>query len=232
MSRIRSIKPEFWTSEQVMECSTNARLLFIGIWNFCDDKGRHPFSAKQCKAEVFPSDNFTDEDVLGMLQELSKNDLIVMYRHENKEYFFVKGWKHQRIDKPQAPKYPDPDDDCSQIIPRIFPPDTIGEDRKGYDLEVRANARNDDYAFAGTVVRLNVKDFDRWQKAYSNLDLLAELTARDVWLASDQATDEDRKKWFLTTSKYLANRNAEAKSKADKSREDEIFPPEIYRGLQ
>lgn len=31
MARIRSIKPEFWVSEQIGECSTNARLTFIGL---------------------------------------------------------------------------------------------------------------------------------------------------------------------------------------------------------
>jgi len=34
MARIRTIKPEFWTAEQVMELSRDARLLFIGMWNF------------------------------------------------------------------------------------------------------------------------------------------------------------------------------------------------------
>lgn len=41
MARIRTIKPEFWTAEQVMELSRDARLLFIGMWNFCDDAGVH-----------------------------------------------------------------------------------------------------------------------------------------------------------------------------------------------
>ena len=31
MARIRSIKPEFWVSEQVAECSTSARLTFVGL---------------------------------------------------------------------------------------------------------------------------------------------------------------------------------------------------------
>jgi hypothetical protein len=46
MARIRTIRPEFWTSEQVTECSMPARLLFIGLWNFCDDGGRMPYSPK------------------------------------------------------------------------------------------------------------------------------------------------------------------------------------------
>ena len=63
MARIRTIKPEFWTSEQVMECSPLARLLFIGVWNFCDDAGNHPMSAKTLKALVFPGDDITSAKV-------------------------------------------------------------------------------------------------------------------------------------------------------------------------
>ena len=47
MARIRTVKPEFWTSEQVAECTPIARLAFIGIWNFCDDNGIHPASIKR-----------------------------------------------------------------------------------------------------------------------------------------------------------------------------------------
>lgn len=133
MSRIRSIKPDFWTSEQILECSTNARLLFIGLWNFCDDAGRHPYSAKQAKAEVFPADDFTEKQISGMLQELSTNGLITRYVANNKDYFYVNGWAHQRIDKPHAPKYPDPFDDNSKIVPGTLPPDRIGKDKIGKD---------------------------------------------------------------------------------------------------
>lgn len=91
-----------------MECSTNARLLFIGIWNFCDDEGRHPLAPKQIKALVFPGDGFTADEIAGMLDELSANDLIRPYAVEGKEYFEVTGWQHQKIDRPQKAKYPAP----------------------------------------------------------------------------------------------------------------------------
>lgn len=142
MARIRSIKPEFWTSEQVLECSTNARLLFIGLWNFCDDAGRHPYSAKQAKAEIFPADDFTEADVSRMLDELSSNGLIMRYATDSKEYFYVTGWKHQRIDKPQSPKYPEPVVDHSTNDPRTLPPDTIGKDRKGREEDAAPAARD------------------------------------------------------------------------------------------
>lgn len=100
MARIRTIKPEFWTSEQVMECSPMARLLFIGIWNFCDDAGNHPFSAKTIKALIFPGDDITTAQVDAMLGELQSNDLITLYEASAKQYLHVNGWNHQKIDKP------------------------------------------------------------------------------------------------------------------------------------
>lgn len=131
MARIRSIKPEFWTSAQVLECSANARLLFIGMWNFCDDAGRHPDSVKQLKAEIFPADEMTLAEIEEMVDELSSNDLIMRYVVEGKGFIQVKGWHHQRIDKAQKPKHPAPINDGSSNVRGSLPPDRKGEDRIG-----------------------------------------------------------------------------------------------------
>lgn len=106
MARLRSIKPEFWTSEQVMECSPTARLMFIGLWNFCDDAGRHAFSARSIKAEIMPGDDVSSSNILGMLDELSRVGLIDVYDVDGKQYLQVTGWHHQKIDKPQKPRHP------------------------------------------------------------------------------------------------------------------------------
>lgn len=108
MARIRTIKPEFWTSEQVAECSPNARLLFIGMWNFCDDQGIHPASLKTLKMQIFPGDSFTLSDIENMVIELMHHKLLFFYQHEGKNFWFVTGWNHQKIDKPNK-KYPLPD---------------------------------------------------------------------------------------------------------------------------
>src|SRR3990167_10707587 len=101
MSRIRTVKPEFWTSEQVVSCSPLARLLFIGLWNFSDDHGVHPASYVRLKAEVFPVDNFSIEEIKRWVSELIANDLLREYSVDDKSYWIVTGWeKHQRIDKP------------------------------------------------------------------------------------------------------------------------------------
>ncbi|PSJ16900.1 hypothetical protein [Nitrosomonas supralitoralis] len=106
MARIRTVKPEFWTSEQVVECSPIARLMFIGMWNFCDDGGNHPASFKTLKMEVFPGDEISLSQIEEYAKELLKNDLIVEYDGGNgRRYWHVTGWHHQKIEKPNK-KHP------------------------------------------------------------------------------------------------------------------------------
>src|SRR4051794_3397310 len=98
MARIRTIKPEFWSSEQIVECSTSARLLFIGLWNFCDDGGVHQYSVKRIKMEIFQGDEFSDQQITSWLAELLKADLLKSYTIGSKRYLLVTGWQHQKID--------------------------------------------------------------------------------------------------------------------------------------
>jgi hypothetical protein len=85
LARIRTVKPEFWTSEQVMNLKRDTRLMFIGLWNFCDDAGRHSAEPRRIKAQVFPGDDdISSETIRGMLQELSTNDLIALYEVSGK----------------------------------------------------------------------------------------------------------------------------------------------------
>lgn len=121
MARIRTIKPEFWTSEQVMELSRDARLLFIGLWNFCDDAGVHPASFKTLKAEVFPGDDIAGEEVRRMVEEIIQQGLIGEFEHDGRRWWYVTGWKHQLINRPSQSRYPRP--------PRIAPlPLAAGQD--------------------------------------------------------------------------------------------------------
>ena len=97
MARIRTVKPEYWSSEQPMNLSRDARLLFIGLWNFCDDAGIHPASYRTLKAEVFPGE---DIDVAPLVEEMLTQGLLILYQVGDKAYWRVTGWHHQKIDKP------------------------------------------------------------------------------------------------------------------------------------
>ena len=111
MARIRTIKPEFCTSEQIMELSRDARLTFVLLWPFCDDGGVHPASLRKIKAELYPSDEDVTLALLGKwLDEMIVNGLIRRFTVDGQPYLSVTGWKqHQRIDKPQPLRYPQPD---------------------------------------------------------------------------------------------------------------------------
>lgn len=106
MARIRSIKPEFWTSEQIADCSPIARLLFIGIWSFSDDAGVHPANIKRLKMEIFPGDDITTDHVGELIDELLSAGLLAVYESAGIQYWRVTGWHHQKIDQPTY-KHPD-----------------------------------------------------------------------------------------------------------------------------
>lgn len=117
MARIRTIKPEFWTSEQVIELSPVARLLFIGMWNFCDDRGVMPAAIRSLKAKVLPADDFRMEDIQGFVTEMITHGLIVEFEADGSRWWSVTGWKHQVINRPTPSRFPEP--------PRQTPPPSV-----------------------------------------------------------------------------------------------------------
>lgn len=127
-----------------MECSPMARLLFIGMWNFCDDGGNHPLSAKTLKAEVFPADDITIAAVDALATELFDNGLIEPYEVAGKHYWHVSGWHHQKIEKPNfkhpKPPIPQPVGEQSASSRRPVgehsPPEGKGEEWKGREKGV------------------------------------------------------------------------------------------------
>lgn len=108
MARMRTTGPDFCTDERLMECSRDARLLFILTKCFCDDWGIHPVSYRTLKAEVFPGDNVSVSDVGSLVGELITQGLLETYEVAGQSYWLVTTWHEQRIDKPTY-KYPRPD---------------------------------------------------------------------------------------------------------------------------
>lgn len=172
MARIRTVKPDFWVSEQVMNVTRDARLMFIGLWNFCDDAGNHPASHVAIKARVFPGD--TDIEIHNLQEwmgELLGEGLVAEYEAGGHAYWHVTGWHHQRIEKPTEPRYPlFPDD--SPTTPGGFP----------------------DGSGNGTgALRL-----DRRGKEGSGRDSRGERTARGARLPLAWEPSEDLKAWGAT----------------------------------
>ncbi len=76
MARIRTIKPEFFTSEQIVDLSPMARLLFIATWCEADREGRLKWAMRTIKMRYFPSD---DCDIDALARELLASGLVKLY---------------------------------------------------------------------------------------------------------------------------------------------------------
>jgi hypothetical protein len=108
MPRIRTIKPEFWTSPQVVHVPVPARLLFIGTWNFADDNGNLQHDAEKLKLQVFPADEI---DVAPLLDSLIAHGLLTEYSVSGRRYLHIPGFRdHQVINRPSRGAYPLPPD--------------------------------------------------------------------------------------------------------------------------
>lgn len=100
MSRIRSIHPGLWTDEVFVSLSPYARLLFMGIWNECDDMGSFDWSPLKLKMRILPADNL---DAPATLAEIEAAGCIMRYEHGGKTYGAVRNFcQYQRPKKPTS----------------------------------------------------------------------------------------------------------------------------------
>lgn len=101
MARIRTIKPEFFTSSQVVSCGRDARLVFVALLVFSDDSGIHPADPRRLKLEAFPGDDCSSRQINQWVDELICTGLIERYEANKSAWWRVTGWqRHQRIDQP------------------------------------------------------------------------------------------------------------------------------------
>ncbi|MBH1918599.1 hypothetical protein I5U16_00315 [Serratia surfactantfaciens] len=105
MARIRTIKPEFWTDEDMAEVSEAACLLAIGLLNYADDEGYFNANPKLIKAAVFPIRE-PSVSIPVMLRELSNHGYLSMfYTSDNRQFGLIKNFaKHQVVNKPRPSK--------------------------------------------------------------------------------------------------------------------------------
>lgn len=110
--RIRSIKPEFWSSEDIGALPWDVRLLFIGLWSYVADSGVGRDNEKLIVADLFPLEDDpldTLATVSRGLATLSDAGLITRYRVGTKRFLHISNWAaHQKIDKPTRSPFPPP----------------------------------------------------------------------------------------------------------------------------
>lgn len=100
MARIRTIKPEFFTSEDIVSLTPLARLFYVSLWCEADREGRLAWKPKTLKMRYLPADDCSVED---LAQELIDADMVVLYEAEGREFAWIPGFKrHQIINNKEA----------------------------------------------------------------------------------------------------------------------------------
>lgn len=120
MARIRTIKPEFWTDEDMAELSEPACLLAIGLLNYADDEGYFNANPKLIKAAVFPIRE-PSVPIPVLIQELSNCGYLSMFStSDGKQFGAITNFlKHQVVNKPKESKIR-----CLPLIPYEYRTDT------------------------------------------------------------------------------------------------------------
>lgn len=106
MARMRYTKPEFWTDSRMVRLSRDARLFYIGTWNFAlCDKGHLEDDPVRLKMQIFPAD---DVDVPALLDELIQCGRIVrLTAPDGTTWLHIRRLEaHQKVDARWTPRCP------------------------------------------------------------------------------------------------------------------------------
>jgi hypothetical protein len=114
-TRIRSLKPEFFTSPSSAQASPQARLLYMAMWCMANDYGYGETNLLVILGTAFPvSDGVTVEQLEDLLREVAASYGTVFYEVRGRHYYWIPTWlKHQRKRDEKSrqwhPTHDDPD---------------------------------------------------------------------------------------------------------------------------
>ncbi|MYQ48759.1 hypothetical protein GTW40_27630 [Streptomyces sp. SID4985] len=109
MARIRTIKPEAFTSESLAAVTVAAERTFFGLLTQADDHGRHRDNAAIIAGVLWPlRAEHTSVHVEDDLHQLANAGLICRYTGcDGRRYLHIVTWSaHQKIDKPSQSRLP------------------------------------------------------------------------------------------------------------------------------
>ena len=100
MARIRTIKPEFWEDEKLAKLPVQARLLFIGTWNFADDNGVLLANPVLMKSHIFPYEDIGISTISEWIDMLVENGMLIRTTYNGKDYLVIRKFLiHQKINR-------------------------------------------------------------------------------------------------------------------------------------
>jgi hypothetical protein len=148
MGRIRTIKPEFFTHEELFDLEEKeglpVRLAFIGLWTICDREGRFKWRPRSIKAQILPYDNV---DFSRVLDALATRGFVVRYASEGVDYGYVPGFsRHQVVNFKEAQStLPEPTETNDFVsIPRVVDACPTRAERVAYSPSGEGKGREEE----------------------------------------------------------------------------------------
>lgn len=123
MPRIRTIKPEFFTSPDTAQLDFPARIFYEALWCWADDFGVGETNLNGLLGFAFPdTDNFTAQDVRRFCADVARIMRVTFYTVRGRHYYAIPTWdEHQKTERRTTRrKYPTPDDPDATPDQRIY----------------------------------------------------------------------------------------------------------------
>lgn len=204
MARIRTIKPEFFTSDDICSLPAVARLLYIGLWCEADREGRFEWRPSAFRRRYLPDDTV---DIEALCQLLLDRGLVI--RYGDGLAYIPTFSKHQHINpRESASVLADPDAYTTRAarVTDTSPRDSdaqVGREGKGrLDREDASRTRGSRLMPAW---QPNPDEL-RWARdARPDLDLNGEIERfRDYWIAKP-GKDGVKLDWTATWRNWIRN---------------------------
>ncbi|ADE12165.1 hypothetical protein [Sideroxydans lithotrophicus] len=179
MARIRTVKPEFFTHEDLyvaeIEEKLPLRVAFAGLWTVCDREGRFKWKPNTIKLAVLP---FDELDFSRVLDALAARGFIEQYESESGELFgFVPSFlEHQVINNRESESnIPSPFDACSTRDPRgLCMHKGKGRERKGKEEEGKGKEPAADASAFSLPDWIDHPTWDLWLKTRKGKKMIPE----------------------------------------------------------
>lgn len=192
MARIRTVKPEFFTSEDIVILTPFARLLYIALWCEADREGRLVWRPRTFKMRYLPADQI---DIDSLCLELINVGMIKLYG--DGLAFIPSFLNHQHINPRETEsKLPNPDASITRK-PRVSDV-TVTHREEGKERKDIYNASNFD-TFWTSYPKKTAKPTA--EKAWSKAKINGEFSSLMIALNKQK----DSEQWKSDGGKYIPN---------------------------
>jgi hypothetical protein len=217
VARIRTVKPEFFTSEDIVGLTPLARLLYIATWCEADKEGRMAWKPKTLKMRYLPADAC---DIDALCAELLGAKLVVLYG--DGLAYIPKFGQHQHINPRESiSQLPDPHASPTRKARVTHAPvtdtcATVTHREEGKGREGKEECRVDDATEApppvAAIPLVDGSEFEvppskaaEWSAAFPAVDVPQRLRAMRQWCIANPAKKKTRRGVESFVVRWLSN---------------------------